>query len=156
MARTKFEPETDGDSAEAVPRPQEVRSAADIQTALEQREVRTAYRFGIPSSLVQRQRKDAARVIVTDIAIKLVTDRDEADAAERAGSSSRLPAELSKAALVKVNGQRVSLGDGSTDTVYAAMHPAVRSLLVQAYTKLHYPEGAEADSFLGSCEPETF
>lgn len=132
-----------------LPAPQEATSVEDILRAAAPPPAIT-YKFTVPPSLVERQRREGFPVI-TSLALRLLTDRDEAMAAERAGSSSRLPPELSMAALAAVNDQPVTLANGSTDAIYTRAHPAIRALITQAFSKLHYPEGNEADSFLGSC-----
>jgi hypothetical protein len=62
----------------------------------------------------------------------------------------RMVYELAKQALVEVNGQSVSEGDGSADKAWEEMSPVVQSLAVLAYNKLHVPDDADADAFLKS------
>lgn len=90
-------------------------------------------------------------VPVRSIGLISLRASEEAKAHKRAaGVAVRLAYELAKQSLYEVNGQRVSLEDGSADTAFSDMGPVVRSLILQAYAEIHTPEEDATASFLGS------
>jgi hypothetical protein len=52
----------------------------------------------------------------------------------------------------KGNQRELSLADESAETFWAKMSPKVRTLLLQAYSRVHAPPPSAAEDFLGSCE----
>ena len=58
--------------------------------------------------------------------------------------------ELTKAALVEVDGVRVGLADGSTDIAWDKLGPKGRSLVMDAFNTISTPSDGEAVSFRAS------
>ncbi len=72
-------------------------------------------------------------------------------AAKRAGTDPiRLVYESAKQAIVEINGQAVSLADGSVDKAFDEMGPQVRNLVMTAYGQLHTPPDEAVEGFLSS------
>lgn len=85
-----------------------------------------------------------------DAEVKMVglvqlTTGEELMAAKRAhGDNFKLAYELAKQCVVEVNGDKVSVGDGTVDIAWNKMAPQTRNLVMGEYAKLHAPpEGAE-------------
>jgi len=88
---------------------------------------------------------------VQSIGLVQLTTHEEMMSAKRAGSDPiRLVYEQVKQSLAEVNGQPVSLGDGTADTAFDKMGPQLRNLVMTAYAKLHTPADGMADDFLAS------
>lgn len=86
---------------------------------------------------------------VRSIGLVELTLEEEAAASRRAGNDAlKLGLELASTSLRQVNGQDVSVVDGTADGAVAKMGSKVRQLLVMAYQKLHMPEKDEIEGFL--------
>jgi hypothetical protein len=108
------------------------------------KQVRPVHTFQIPESIADG---------TTSIGMVELTAHEEIMAAKRAGSDAfRLAYELTKQSLAEVNGQPVSLADGSADTAFDKMGPKVRSLVIQGYTRLHAAGEDVAEGFLQSMQ----
>lgn len=81
-----------------------------------------------------------------------LTPDDEIMAAGRAGTGNegKLAYEKIKAALYALNGKRISLGDGTTDTELAKCPPKVREFIGAAFMDLHSVEKEDVKVFLQS------
>jgi hypothetical protein len=53
-----------------------------------------------------------------------------------------------------MNGKPLSRANGEHDSAWQTMHPKIRSLVLQAYTRIHQPESDEVEGFLGSATVE--
>jgi hypothetical protein len=62
----------------------------------------------------------------------------------------RLAYELAKQSLTEINGNKISIADGSADKAWNEMSPKLRNLVIRAYAELHAPPDEEADDFLKS------
>lgn len=88
---------------------------------------------------------------VTSVGLHELTIDEELMAAKRAsGDPILLAYEMPKQALAEVNGQPVSLMDGSADIAWSKLNPRVRQLVMTAYSKIHNATGEEAKVFLQS------
>lgn len=135
-----------------MPTPAPVHSFADIIAAASAIKQQPRRIFTYPVS-AQLQALQAAQSfpVVENFTIALLRDGDEAAAADRSSTVARVPVELAKGALFAVNGRRVSLGDGSTDTAWGVMHPKVHALVQRMYQKTHYPDDSEVEFTAGGC-----
>lgn len=108
---------------------------------------RPHHTFKIPSPL----KEETGIVTVTLVEL---TGSEELTATQRAGgqSGAKMAYELAKEALRGVNGKPVTTADGSAEAAWETMHPAIRSLVTQAYVKLHAVEKDALDAFLKSHE----
>jgi len=89
--------------------------------------------------------------VIKEIGLRELTPDDEMMAAQRSRNNNyRTAHELSKACLAQVNGTNVSLADGSSDAVWNAMPPKLRTLVVTAYTEIHVPSEDDAAVFTKS------
>lgn len=107
-------------------------------------EVRPVHTFNVPESL-------AASTGVKSVGMVELNALDELQAAKKAkGDAMRLAYELAKSALVEVNGEKLSAGDGSLESAWLRMNPKVRNLVLAAYGELHSPPDGSVDDFLKS------
>lgn len=107
-------------------------------------EVRPIHTFDVPEAL-------AAVSGIKSVGMVELNALDEMQAAKKAkGDAMRLAYELSKAALVEVNGEKLSAADGSLESAWLRMNPKVRSLVLAAYGDLHSPPDGSVDDFLKS------
>lgn len=108
---------------------------------------RPHHTFKIPASL--KEQTGVASVTLVEL-----TGSEELVATQRAGGQggAKMAYELAKEALRAVNGKPVTTADGTVDAAWEAMHPAIRSLVTQAYVKLHAVEKDTIDAFLKSHE----
>ena len=117
------------------------------------------------ATLNEKVNKDNARQVYTytvpvkqsgkvkKVGLVELTVQEELMAAKRAqGDSHRLAYELSLQSLREIDGQAVSVGDGSADKAFNEMGPKVRQLVMQAYVKIHGAEDSDAADFLSSQE----
>jgi hypothetical protein len=103
---------------------------------------RTVHMFDIPDSVPGEVRQ---------VAVKELTAQEELTALKRAGSDiGRIAVERVKESIVEVNGEKVSLHDGSADKVWAGLHPIVRDLISSAYLEIHQPKEETTALFLRS------
>ncbi len=118
-------------------------SGAAIQERVAQAQTdRPIYRYTIPANIANGTKSVGLVLLTTDEELR-ATKRSHTD-------THRLAYELSKQALVEVDGKPVNEGDGSIDTAWDAMSPKVRGLVLVAYASLHTPEDEETTSFLKS------
>jgi hypothetical protein len=88
---------------------------------------------------------------VTSVGLHELTIDEELAASQRANSSPfRLAYEMPKQALVEVDGQPVSLADGSADIAWSKLSPRARQFVMTAYSKIHNATEDEAKVFLQS------
>ena len=82
---------------------------------------------------------------VKSIGLVQLTTGEELMAAKRAhGDNFKLAFELAKQCVAEVNGEKVSVADGTVDTAWTKMTPQTRNLVMGEYAALHAPpEGAE-------------
>ena len=103
---------------------------------------RTVHIFDIP---------DAIPGDVRQVGIKELTAQEELIAVKRAGNDpGRIAYERVKESIVEVNGQPVSLSDGSTDAVWAKLHPMARDLVATGWQEVHMVKEDVAQLFLRS------
>lgn len=107
-------------------------------------EIRAVHTFTVPEAV-------AAQTGVKSVGLVELTALDELAAAKKAkGDTTRLAYELSKAALVEINGEKMSLVDGSLDRAWVKLHPIIRNMVLAAYSELHAPPEGSVDDFLKS------
>lgn len=93
---------------------------------------------------------------IRTIGMKLLTPLEEKTAVGRArGDQLRMGYELSEAAVafvIDASGQthRVQLHDGTTNMLFAQLHPKIRTLVVQAYSEDAVPTPKAGSDFLKS------
>jgi hypothetical protein len=106
---------------------------------------RPVYTYQIPAKL-------AAEAEVSSVTLVHLTAAEELQAAKRAGGTDplRLGSELAKAALHGINGKTLSAVNNEKEQAWHKLHPKLRSLVLQAYSKLHAPESEDVESFLAS------
>lgn len=106
---------------------------------------RPTYTYKVPSKL-------AAESEVESVTLVHLTAAEELAAAKRAGGTDalRLGSELAKAALHGLNGKVLSHANSEKEIAWHKLHPKLRSLVLQAYSKLHSPETEDVESFLSS------
>lgn len=107
--------------------------------------------FDIPESIIE-----LTGTTVKSIGFVELTAAEEMAATKRSRQDPlRLATELTKQALVEVNGQRVSIGNQSVDKAWEDMPAKVRSLALAAYNEIHNPEEEEQKAFLKSRATKT-
>ena len=105
---------------------------------------RPTFTYEIPARL-------AAEAGIKSVTLVHLTAAEELAAAKRGGSDAmRLAQELSKAALWGLNGKQLSHANSEKEAAWHELHPKVRALVLQAYSKLHSPESEDVESFLAS------
>ena len=106
---------------------------------------RPTYTYQVPPKL-------AAESEVASVTLVHLTAAEELAAAKRAGGTDplRLGSELAKAALHGLNGKTLSHANSEKEIAWHKLHPKLRSLVLQAYSKLHAPESEDVDAFLSS------
>lgn len=105
---------------------------------------RPVHEYVVPESV-------AEEIGVSYIGLVVLTGNEYEMALGRARTNPmRLALELPKTALYSIDGQRVSLADGSADRAWEKLGGKGRDLVVAAYGKLHNPEQGEVDAFLQS------
>ena len=103
---------------------------------------RVIHRFTVPNSVPGD---------VRSVGLVEMTAEEELRAEQRCkGASDKRAQEMTKQALVEVNGQPVSFGDFSIEKAWSAMHPKLRTLVATAWVKLHLAEDSEVDDFFAS------
>ena len=106
---------------------------------------RARHTFTIPPELFKEVGGDVQTVTL----VELTADEEMMAAKRIQGEAVRLPFECAKESLRAVNGQPVSMGDGSCDRIWNKMNPRVRTLVITAYSRLHQP-GKYTEDFLAS------
>lgn len=110
--------------------------------------VRPKHVFQIPAGM-------AEATGVSSVGLVELTAIEEMQATKKAGSDTmRIAFELAKSSLVEMNGKPLSRANGEHDSAWQTMHPKIRSLVLQAYTRIHQPESDEVEGFLGSATVE--
>lgn len=87
---------------------------------------------------------------VKTVGLKLLSVREERDVVARAQHPSHIAHNLVIASLVEVNGEAVSTENGTADVRFAAMHPAMRAMCMEAYAELTTAKESVRKGFLGS------
>jgi len=112
----------------------------------EERESRPLHVFKIPPKL-------AAESGIKVIGIVELWGSEELTVTKRAhGDPAALAYELTKESLRMVDGRKVSVFDGSVDTLWEKLKPPVRLLILQAYNRVHQPTLEDSAAFLQSHE----
>lgn len=110
---------------------------------------RTVYWFNVPEKL-------AVKSGIKRLGFVELRAGEEMDCTTRAENNQvKLGFELAKASLRYADDQKLSNGDGSTDTFWGGSQPGlskIRQLVLAAYGHIHAPDEGEAASFLGSME----
>jgi hypothetical protein len=87
----------------------------------------------------------------TSLGFVEIDSEEEIQAIKRAsGVSQRFAIEAAKTSLAEVNGDKVSLADGSADIAWAKFPPKVRVFALSAYADLHQPPDEVTSAFLTS------
>lgn len=113
---------------------------------------RETYIFDIP----ERMKKDGTHLCfggaaVDNVGLKLLLPNEERMVAKRCGQDAvRLTYELTKESLAEVNGQPVSVAEGTADDWWGRFHPQVRQLVMTGYAELNTPPDGAAEDFLES------
>jgi len=106
------------------------------------KKTRPVHVFAIPESLANG---------TTSVGMVTLTAEEELLAWKRSrGENARLATELVKASLAEVNGEPVTLHDGSVDAFWKDLHPKIRQLVLTAYADLHAAEEDDQKAFLAS------
>lgn len=88
---------------------------------------------------------------IQEVALVQLTAREEILCGKRAnGDTFQMGYEQVMLALVQVNGEKVSVGDGSADSWFNKMLPPTRQLVMAAFGNLHGPEEGAVQDFLQS------
>jgi hypothetical protein len=110
--------------------------------------VRPKHTYKIPSQI-------AEATGTASVGLVELTAMEEMQATKKAGTDTmRIAFELAKSSLVEMNGKPLSRANGEHDSAWQNMHPKIRSLVLQAYTKIHQPESDEVEGFLESATVE--
>ena len=106
---------------------------------------RPTYTYQVPPKL-------AAESEVASVTLVHLTAAEEIGAAKKAGGTDamRLAQELAKACLWGINGKTLSHANSEKEIAWHKLHPKLRSLVLQAYSRLHAPESEDVESFLSS------
>lgn len=90
---------------------------------------------------------------VREVGLHELTTAEELMVEKRTrGNSASTPGELVIQALASVNGNPVSVADGSSDKAWKEMHPKLRALMQTAWVRIHLPKDEEVEGFLESEE----
>lgn len=117
----------------------------DIQSAIEDaRAAREVHRFTIPPEL----RKDLSP---TKIGLRLLTAEQELMASKQGKFDvNRINYAAAKLSIIEFDGKYVDNGDSAIDLFWERADPKVRSLILQACTKMSSPTKEQEDSFFAS------
>jgi hypothetical protein len=108
------------------------------------KKVRPVNLFTVPEAI-------AAVSGVAEVGMVTITGEEELNCFKLANKdNAKLASELSKAALVEVDGKPLSSQDGSVDSFWMEAHPKLRQLILTAYAELHATEEEDQKSFLKS------
>lgn len=103
--------------------------------------------FEVPERLIEKLGTDKFK----SIGMVELTAAEEMAATKRSRQDPlRLAVELTKQAIVEVNGQRVSIANQSVDKAWEEFPSKIRSLALAAYNELHNPDEEEQKGFLES------
>ena len=103
---------------------------------------RTIHRFTVPDSVPGDIRSLGL--------VELSADDELRVEARCRGNTDKRAQEMAKAAIVEINGDEVTVADGSADSAWSTMHPKVRMLVMSAWLKLHLASDEETAAFFGS------
>lgn len=121
------------------------KATQNLSDGLPQKASRPVYIYKVPPALGGEDFKT--------IGLVQLTAREEMMAAKRSnGDPIKLAYEQVQQSIAEVNGERVSIADGSADKAFNAMNPMIRNLVMTAHAKLHSPEDTVVEDFLGSRE----
>lgn len=107
-----------------------------------QKSDRVVHRFKVPKSIPGEIREIGM--------VEITADEELQVEARCKGANDKRAHEMAKAAIVEINGQIVTLSDGSTDKAWASMSPKIRTLVSTAWVKLHLANDDEVESFFAS------
>jgi len=117
----------------------------NLSEGLPSKPSRPVYTYQVPSNLGGEDFKS--------IGLVQLTAREEMMAAKRSnGDPIKLAYEQVQQSIAEVNGEKVSIADGSADKAFNAMPPMVRNLVMAAHAKLHSPAESDVELFLQSRE----
>lgn len=117
-------------------------NAFEQKLGLDRTPDRVIHRFSVPESIPGE---------VRSIGMVEITAEEELLVEQRCkGASDKRAQEMTKTAIVEVNGQKVGLSDASVDRAWNEFHPKVRTLVTSAWVKLHLASDDEVDSFFAS------
>lgn len=100
---------------------------------------RVVYRFTVPESI-----KGDIRSIGM---VEMTADEEIGVEARCKGASERRAAEIAKASIWELNGQRVHNADGTIDKAWNTMSPKLRTLVNREWVRIHIADDAESESF---------
>ncbi|KKN72084.1 hypothetical protein LCGC14_0414790 [marine sediment metagenome] len=112
---------------------------------------RAVYTFKIPKHLQGETDNPPGRIRIETVGLVELTGGEEMAATKRAQNDLIAGQfELAKEALRQVNNKPVHSWDGSVDQAFNGADPRVRTLIMNAYRRIHEPEKKDMDAFLGS------
>ena len=112
---------------------------------------RTIYTFTIPKHLQGENDEPPGRMKIETVGLVELTGGEELQATKRAQNDLIAGQfELAKECLRMINGKAVHSWDGSADQAFNSSDPRVRTLIMNAYRRIHEPEKKDLDTFLGS------
>jgi len=114
-----------------------------LETHLDaQKRARAIYAYVVPESIPGE---------IKTVELTELTAEEELQAIRRANDNAmKAGYEALKQALVSVNGNRVTVADGSADLAFDSMHPKLRNLLMAEYADLTHPSEENMKDFRGS------
>lgn len=109
-----------------------------------QKKPRAVNLFDVPATIAEESG-------VKEVGLVQLTSDEELLCFKRAkGENAKLAMELSKMALVEVDGKALNSHDGSIDTFWKDADPKLRQLVLTAYAELHAAPEEEQAAFLKS------
>jgi hypothetical protein len=107
-------------------------------------DTRVKFTYTVPASLAQESG-------VSSVTLVHLTAQDEMAATKRSGTDPiRVAYELAKASLWGLDGKMLSAMNSEKDVKWQTLHPKIRSLVVQAYQRIHQPREEDSVDFLAS------
>ena len=117
-------------------------NAFEQKLGLNRNDNRVVHRFKVPDSIPGE---------VRSLGLVEITAEEELQVEQRCkGASDKRASEMAKQAIVEINGEPVSLLNGTVQQAWNEMHPKVRTLLASAWVKLHLANDDEVESFFAS------
>lgn len=117
-------------------------NAFEQKLGLNQDSDRIIHRFEVPASVPGEIRSLGM--------VEITADEELKAEARCKGAPDKRAAEMTKQALVEVNGEAVRIGDGSVEKAWNNMHPKVRTLVASAWVRLHLANDDEVEDFFAS------